>query len=102
MFHDQKNLLHGGSGGFDGDSTSRGHGNRGDVQTENDGFIGRPSIGNEIVPAKHANVITGSIPVIVLGIGRTGIDAGGIGGEGEISIGKISEFGVNSSYTFLV
>ena len=30
-----------------------GHGNRGNIQAEHDGFIGRPTIGNEIVPAKH-------------------------------------------------
>ena len=77
-FHDQK-LFHGGSGGFNGDGASRGYGNRGNIQPEHDWFIGRPPIGDEIVPAKHPNVITGTIPVIILRIGRTGIDAGGVG-----------------------
>ena len=77
-------LFHGGSGGFNGDGTTRRHGNRGDVQAEHDRFIGGPPIGYEIVPAKHTNVITGTIPVIVLRIGRTGIDAGGSGFEGEV------------------
>ena len=40
-------------------------------RAEHDGFIGGPSIGNEIVPAKHANVITGSIPVIVAAEGMS-------------------------------
>ena len=61
-----KNLFHGGSGGFNGDGASRGHGNRGNIQAEHDRFIGRPSIGNKVVPAKHTNVITRTVPVIVL------------------------------------
>jgi hypothetical protein len=69
-----KNLLHGGSGGFDGDGASRGHGNRGDVQAEHDWFIGRPPIGYKIVPAKHSDVIAGTIPVIVLWEWGTGVD----------------------------
>ena len=76
-----KNLLHGGSGGFNGDGASRGHGNRGDVQTEHNRFIGRPTIGNKVVPAKHPNVIAGSIPVIhVLRVGRTGLSMRGESG----------------------
>ena len=81
-----KNLFHGGSGGFDGDGAIHGYRNRGNIQTEHDRFIGRPSIGNEIVPAKHANVITGSIPVVVLRIGWTLVDAGGIGFKGEVGV----------------
>ena len=75
----RKILFHGGSGGFNGDGASCGHGNRGDIQTKHNGFIGRPPIGNKIVPAKHTNVIAGTIPVIVLRIGRAGVDAGGVG-----------------------
>ena len=89
-----KNLFHGGSGGFNGDGASRGHGNRGDVQTEHDRFIGRPPIGYEIVPTKHANIISGTIPVVVLRIRRTGIDTGGIGSKGEVAIVYIGEFGI--------
>ena len=69
-----KNLFHGGSGGFNGDGATRGHGNGGDVQSEHDRFIGGFTIGNKIVPAKHADVITGTIPVIVLGEWGTGVD----------------------------
>ena len=49
------------------------------------------------MPAKHTNVISGAIVVFVLGIGWTLIDAGGIGGESKISIGKIGKFriGIN-------
>ena len=83
-----KNLLHGGSGGFNGDGAPCGHGNRGDVQAEYDRFIGRPTIGNKIMPAKHTNVITGTIPVIVLRIGWTGIDAGGIGNDPGCPLGE--------------
>ena len=74
-----KNLFHGGSCGFNGDSASCGHGNRGDVQTEHDWFIGRSPIGYKIMPAKHTDVITRTIPVIVLRVERTGINAGGVG-----------------------
>jgi hypothetical protein len=81
-----KNLFHGGSGGFNGDGATCGYGNRGDIQTEYNRFIGGPTIGYKIVPAKHANVIAGSVPVIVLRIGWTLIDAGGVGFEGAVVI----------------
>ena len=58
---------------------------------EHNRFIGCPPIGNEIVPAKHPNVITGSIPVIVLRIGRTFVDAGGVRCESEITVGKVGK-----------
>ena len=47
--------------------------------------------------AKHADVIAGAIVVLVLGVGWTLIDAGGVGGEGEIPVGKIGKFriGIN-------
>ena len=86
-----KNLLHCGSGGFDSDGATCGYGNRGDVQAEHDRFIGRPPIGNKIVPAKHADIIAGSVPVIVLGSRRAGINTGRVGGESKISIGKVGK-----------
>jgi len=46
---------------------------------------------------KHADVITGAIMVLILGIRRTGINTGRVGGEGKIPIGKIGELriGIN-------
>ena len=43
------------------------------------------------MPAKHTDVITGAIVVLILGIRWSGINTGGVGGESKIPIGKIGK-----------
>ena len=60
-------------GGFDGDGATRGYGNRGNIQTEHDRFIGGPPIGYEIVPAKHTNARHYENHPIHCTVGRVGL-----------------------------
>ena len=88
-------LLHGGSGGFDGDGAIRGTA----MGISRESTMGLVVFAHwdVICPAKHPDVITGAIVVLVLGIRWSGINTGGVGGEGKISIGKIGELwiGIN-------
>ena len=70
-------LFNRGPGGFDGGGSTNRDKNRSDIQAEHDGFIGRFSIRYEIVTAKHADVITGTISVVVTGIWGAFVYAGG-------------------------
>ncbi len=84
-FHDQ-NLLHGGSGGFDGDGASDGYEGGSDIESQNDGFIGRFSIRYEIVTAVHADVVTGTTQIVEARIGWAGVDSWRTGFESTISV----------------
>jgi len=91
-----KKLLHGSSGGFNGNGTTGGDCNR-HLQGKYNGLGGGSPIEQVTMSTKHTDVITGAIVVLILGIRWSGINTGRVGGEGKIPIGKIGELriGIN-------
>ena len=81
-----KNLLHGGSGGFDGDGASDGDDLGSDRKTDRDGLVRGLAVGDVIVTAEHTDVVACAVVVVVAGVGWTGIDSWRICFESAIGI----------------
>ena len=73
-FHDQ-NLFHSGSGGFDCDGATDWHKGGSGIEIKDDGFVRGFTIGNVIVPAVHADVVTRTVQIVEAWIGWAGIDS---------------------------
>ena len=67
-------LFHRGAGGLYGDHTADGYGEGGGAEYDGDGLVGGASVGYEVMSAVHADVVAGTVPVVVLRKRGTSID----------------------------
>jgi hypothetical protein len=75
----RRGSLRGGSGGLDRDDAAGGDEYGGGLYAEHDGLVGGASVGQVAVAPVHADVVAGAVEVVVLGVGRALVDAGGGG-----------------------